>query len=66
MSYDNPSPVAHNINIEGDGGVVAESEDVTGGAVEISAQLQPGEYVFFCSIPGHREGGMEGDLLVQQ
>jgi plastocyanin len=65
ISYDNPSPVAHNINFEGDGGVLAESEDVTGGAVEVNAQLQPGEYVFFCSIPGHREGGMEGDLLVQ-
>jgi plastocyanin len=65
IAYDNPSPVAHNINIEGDGGVLAGSEDVTGGAVEVTAQLQPGEYVFFCSIPGHREGGMEGDLLVE-
>lgn len=65
ISYDNPSPVAHNINIEGDGGVLASSEDVTGAATEVSTQLQPGEYIFFCSIPGHREGGMEGNLLVQ-
>jgi plastocyanin len=65
ISYDNPSPVAHNINVEGDGGVLESSEDVTDGAVELTAQLQPGAYVFFCSLPGHREGGMEGDLLVQ-
>ncbi len=30
------------------------------GTVELAA----GEYVFFCDIPGHRDGGMEGTLSV--
>ena len=45
--------------------MVAESEDVADGTVEITAQLAPGEYVYYCAIPGHRESGMEGVLTVR-
>ena len=58
--------VTHNIYLQdAEETVVAESEDVAGGAVEISAELPPGEYFYYCNIPGHREGGMEGTLTVQ-
>jgi plastocyanin len=26
---------------------------------------QPGRYTFFCTLPGHRDGGMEGTLVVR-
>jgi len=28
-------------------------------------ELDPGEYVFYCDVPGHRAGGMEGSLAVE-
>jgi plastocyanin len=65
LAYDNPSPVIHNINLEVEGETIAESEDVTGAATEITAELAPGEYLYYCSIPGHRDGGMEGVLNVE-
>jgi uncharacterized cupredoxin-like copper-binding protein len=27
--------------------------------------LEAGEYVFYCSLPGHRSGGMEGEITVR-
>jgi plastocyanin len=61
----NPSGTPHNIALEG-GGVDEKGEVVQGGGVsEISADVKPGEYTFYCSVEGHREGGMEGKLTVK-
>jgi plastocyanin len=61
----NPQSVPHDIAIEGNG--VNEKGEIVqdGGTSEFSATLQAGEYTFFCSVPGHREGGMEGKLTVE-
>ena len=37
-----------------------------GGVSKISVDVDPGTYTFYCSVPGHREGGMEGELTVEE
>jgi plastocyanin len=65
LTMENPSPVEHNVSLEGSG-VDEEGETVgQGGSSTVTADVQPGEYTFYCSVPGHREGGMEGTLTVE-
>jgi plastocyanin len=65
LTMENPSPVEHNVSLEGEG-VDEEGETVgEGESSTVSAELQPGDYTFYCSVPGHREGGMEGTLTVE-
>jgi mono/diheme cytochrome c family protein len=59
---ENPSPIEHNIALEGDG----EGDVVgTGGTSRFQTTLKPGKYVFVCTVPGHADGGMKGDLTVK-
>jgi plastocyanin len=65
INLDNPATVEHDVAIEADGEEIAKSDLVSEGSTSVSAELEPGEYVFYCSVPGHREGGMEGTLTVE-
>jgi plastocyanin len=67
IDYTNPSEVPHNVAIEGAGEELAQGETVTGGDTGTAeAALEAGEYIYYCSIPGHREAGMEGTLTVTE
>jgi len=61
----NESSVDHNIAIEGNGANEVGPVVKNGGVSEVRAELRPGRYTFYCSVPGHREGGMEGPLTVE-
>lgn len=62
----NESPIPHNIAIKDPGGRLTEGNVVdTGGTSTLQADLRPGEYEFLCTVPGHEEGGMKGELTVE-
>ena len=61
---DNPSNLPHAVEIEGNG-VEEEGETVEkGGVSKASADLEAGEYEFYCPVDGHKQAGMEGTLTV--
>jgi plastocyanin len=66
IDYDNPSPVPHSIAVAtANGNVIGEVQPFSGGKQALDLNdLKPGKYVFYCTVPGHREAGMEGDLTV--
>ena len=65
ITAENPQTTGHNIAIQGNG-VDEKGQVVTkGGTSTVTADLKPGTYTFYCSVPGHREGGMVGKLTVK-
>ncbi|HEX5990681.1 MAG TPA: plastocyanin/azurin family copper-binding protein [Solirubrobacterales bacterium] len=66
VNFTNSSSVPHDVAIEDEAGeTIAETEVLAEGSDSTTAELEPGEYKFYCSVPGHRQGGMEGTLTVK-
>jgi mono/diheme cytochrome c family protein len=62
----NDSQVDHNIALELEGGDEIGEVVKDGGVSTINVDVKAGTYTFYCSVPGHREGGMEGELTVKE
>lgn len=71
VEFTNDSPVPHDVVFGAEGSeaggdqiggtdVISEGSDST----EL-ADLEPGTYPFWCSVPGHLEAGMKGTLTVE-
>jgi plastocyanin len=66
IDFENPAALEHDVAIEGpEGKEITVSPKITEGKTSVSADLAPGTYHFFCTVPGHREAGMEGTLTVR-
>jgi uncharacterized cupredoxin-like copper-binding protein len=61
----NDEPIGHNIAVEGNGVDQKGSVVQGGGTSKIQVDLKPGSYTFYCSVPGHRQAGMQGKLTVK-
>ena len=60
----NQSDVPHAVEVEGNG-VEEESDTVTGSDTELTVDLKPGKYTYYCPVDDHRGQGMEGTLTVK-
>lgn len=63
MAVTNDGTTTHDLTVDGQD-IATPTLDAGGTAdLDVSA-LAPGTYTVFCSIPGHRESGMEADITV--
>jgi plastocyanin len=62
VKMQNKSGTPHDIVIDGKGkGEVVQD----GGTSQFQADFTAGSYTFYCSVPGHRQAGMQGKLTVK-
>lgn len=66
ITMTNMSSLGHNITIQQgtNGSVLGATPTFMGGTKSVTVNLKAGTYTFFCSVPGHRAGGMVGTLTV--
>ncbi|MGH2979597.1 MAG: plastocyanin/azurin family copper-binding protein [Solirubrobacterales bacterium] len=63
----NEGQIDHDLAIEGEG---LREEPRTpliepGASADLKADLEPGDYRFYCTVPGHAQSGMETDVTVR-
>jgi uncharacterized cupredoxin-like copper-binding protein len=60
----NDGAVPHNLTVKGPGVSKATPNFGAGQTRTLSVDLEPGTYDFYCSVPGHRQLGMEQKVTV--
>ncbi|HMJ72037.1 MAG TPA: plastocyanin/azurin family copper-binding protein [Solirubrobacterales bacterium] len=66
VDFNNPQSLTHDVTIEDSSGKEVGKTDLIGKEeTSTTVDLKPGTYTFYCSVPGHREAGMEGTLTVK-
>lgn len=65
IDMSNSSPVEHDVAIAQGSQVLGQTPVFTGGTKSVTLTLKPGTYTFYCTVPGHRQAGMEGTLTVK-
>jgi plastocyanin len=64
ITMTNMSPLEHNVTVAEGSKVLGATPTFKAGTRTLTLKLKPGKYVFYCSVPGHRQAGMEGTLNV--
>jgi plastocyanin len=65
LEMTNPSQLAHGIGVQGKGVDVDGTTVDPGGTSRATADLKPGTYEYYCTVPAHKAAGMTGKLVVK-
>lgn len=66
VDFDNKQAQPHDVAVEDSSGQELGATDlVSSGTANTTVDLTAGTYTFFCTVPGHREAGMEGTITVK-
>jgi plastocyanin len=65
FEVDNKGKIPHNLTITGPGISKEATQDISAGSSSsLTVKLERGTYDFYCSIPGHKQQGMEQKVTV--
>lgn len=64
IAFTNASPLPHNVAVAQAGKVLGSTPTFMGGTKNLVLSLKPGSYTYYCTVPGHRQAGMQGTLTV--
>jgi plastocyanin len=67
IAFDNPAAITHDVSVEDSGGNDLGTSDLIAQDTTtlVLENVRPGSYTFYCTVPGHKEAGMEGTLTVR-
>jgi outer membrane protein assembly factor BamB len=66
VDFTNNSALQHDVVlVNSDNKILGQTPVFQGGSKSFTASLTPGTYTYYCSVPGHRQAGMQGTLTVK-
>ena len=66
VDFTNNSALDHDVVlVDSQNKILGKTPVFQGGTKGFAAKLSPGTYTYYCSVPGHRQAGMQGTLTVK-